>query len=134
MPRIRYLEILSANALLKVLSDRIVPQTDQRVLQFLADKGAVSVLLNTYEQDQSLEKLCVGYWDSKLEPDLPRYEDLVSTILIAFATSFAATVLVESGKAVLPKIYQKFFNSPSIQQSVKQLSQLEKQRRGHADT
>ena len=94
MQRQRDIEILCANAILKLVSERYAPGTRARILQFLADKGAVSGIIQNYYADPSLERTCLSYWDAKLEPDALRLEDLVSALLIAFATSFAGAFYV----------------------------------------
>ncbi len=107
MQRQRDLEVLSANAILKLVSDQYAPGTRGRIIDFLADRGAVSAIIQNYYSDPSLERTCLNYWEAKLEPDALRLEDLVSALLIAFATSFAAAILIEAGKAAFPALHKR---------------------------
>ena len=131
MQRQREIEIICANAILKLVSERYAPGTRGRVLQFLADKGAVSGIIQNYNADPSLERTCLSYWDAKLEPDALRLEDLVSALLISFATSFAAALLIEAGKAGFPALYRRIVKSGSVDAVLKELSALEERRREH---
>lgn len=134
MDRHRQLEILCANAILKAASPRYAPGTPERVLQFLADRGAVSGVIEAYHRSGDLEDTCLRYWSGLLEPDALRLEDLVSGLLIAFATSFAASVLIEGGKTAFPVLYRKLVKENSLERTLADLAALESRRRIHAET
>ncbi|GAA0317852.1 hypothetical protein GCM10009087_30280 [Sphingomonas oligophenolica] len=132
--RHRQLEILCANAILKAVSPRYAPGTPERVLQFLADRGAVSGVVEQYHVSGDLEQACLSYWGALLEPDALRLEDLVSAILISFATSLAAGILLEGGKAAFPVLYRTLVKDKSIERTLADIAALESRRRGHLET
>lgn len=134
MHRERQLEILCADAILKVVSARYAPGTQDRVLQFLADRGGVPILVDRYHAGGDLDRLCLEYWNAMLEPDALRLEDLVSALMISFATSFAASVLIEGGKANFPFLYRQIVPRSDVESSLKRLAALEQRRRKHLDT
>jgi len=134
MGRERQLEILCADALLKVVSARYAPGTQDRILQFLADRGGVPVLVERYHTGGDLDRLCLDYWNAMLEPDALRLEDLVSAILISFATALAASILIEGGKASFPALFRRFGRHQDVEASLKSLAALEQRRRVHLTT
>ena len=134
MERDRSLEIMSANAILKAVSSRYAPGAAERILQFLSDRGAVGVIINEYYASDDIEKTCLNYWNALIEPDALRLEDLVSALLISFATSFAASIIIESGKSAFPALYKRFVKSNDIEMTLKKLAKLENRRRQHAET
>lgn len=134
MARQRPLEILCADAVRKAVSARYAPGTDDRVLQFLADRGAVPMLVQQYNRGGDLDRLCLDYWNSMLEPDALRLEDLVSALLISFATSFAASLLIEGGKAGFPALFKRIGGGRKIEASLRDLASLEQRRREHLQT
>lgn len=134
MNRHRQLEILCANAILKAVSSRYAPGTPERLLQFLADRGAVSGVVEEYHRSGELEDTCLRYWNAFLEPDALRLEDLVSALLISFATSFAASVLIEGGKAAFPVVYRTFIKEKSVEQTLADIAALESCRRNHLES
>ena len=131
--RHRQLEILCANAVLKVVSSRYAPGTPDRLLQSLADRGAVSAVVEEYSRSGDLEDTCLRYWNSLLEPDALRLEDLVSALLISFATSFAASVLIEGGKYAFPILYRRL-KETSVERTLAEMAALESHRREHLQT
>lgn len=132
--RHRQLEILCANAILKAVSSRYVPGAAERLLQFLADRGAVSGVVEEYHCSGELEETCLHYWGALLEPDALRLEDLVSALLISFATSFAASVLIEGGKSAFPTLYRTLVKEKSVEQTLAKMAALESRRRQHLQT
>ena len=134
MHRHRQLEILCANAALKVVSNRYAPGTSARLLLFLADRGAVSRIIEEYQTSGNIEQCCLSYWSAMLEPDALRLEDLVSTVLISFATSFAASLLIEGGKAAFPALYERYVKRGSMESTIASIAKMELLRRKHLET
>lgn len=134
MDRHRHLEILCANGVLKAVSSRYAPGTPERIMQFLADRGAVSGVIEQYHGTDDLERTCLDYWNALLEPDALRLEDLVSAILISFATSFAASILIEGGRAAFPILYRTLVRDESVERTLAKLAKLENRRRVHLET
>jgi hypothetical protein len=131
MERLRELEVIASDAVLKTASSRFAPGIQDRVLKFLADQGAVAGVIQQYHQTGDLEASCLTYWDAMLEPDSLRVEDLASALLISFATSLAASLLIEGGKAAFPLLFRRLAKPDDLDASLAALAKLEQRRREH---
>ncbi|MFL5295817.1 MAG: PEP-utilizing enzyme [Phenylobacterium sp.] len=86
------------------------PELVERLTDFLQDRGAVGMLLQRYEDGESLEQIALAYWESRLESGPARLEDLATTILIALFTGIAANIVGDMWKGEfgpLNKLFRK---------------------------
>ena len=89
---------LAARAALLIISNRDHAEIVDRVLDFMEDRGAIGMLLSEYESGESIERVALRYWDSRIERTGSRLEDLVVTTILAVLSSVVAGIIVEMWK------------------------------------
>ncbi len=89
---------LAARAALLIVSKREHPALVERLSDFIQDRGAVGMLLQIYNDSQTIEKVALSFWQSRTEKSGSRFEDILTTAIIATLSSVVAGILVEMWK------------------------------------
>lgn len=92
---------LAARTALLIISSRDDPDIVQRLSDYLQDRGAVGILLREYKKSESIEVLAQYYWESRIEKNASRFEDLVTTTLLSILSAVVANILTEMWKGEL---------------------------------
>lgn len=135
LPRLKDLEVFVARALSSKLrklplQPEILFVLGERMEQFLADFGAVGLLLSKYQDEADINDLALSYWDSRVEPEDLRLEDLVTALLVAFGTSYAAALLLQGSGKAYGALKEKF--APKAEDEILEaLAALQVQRKQH---
>ncbi|MBI3439216.1 MAG: hypothetical protein HY054_11320 [Proteobacteria bacterium] len=98
---------LACRTILALVSERTDPLIVQRTRDFMADRGAIGLLLVEHDGGKPWEAVCLNYWNSRQERTAARLEDLVTSILIAVVSGVVAGVVTEFIKARSPLLKNK---------------------------
>lgn len=123
---------MAARALLLALPEADYEEVKRRIRTYLADAGAVGGVVTSYSKDSNLEEACLQYWESRIEPESLRLEDLVGGVLIALTTSILAHIIIDAGRALIPKMYERYCSSDKEEYLIREISRLQDTRARHA--
>lgn len=83
---------IAARSLVFLLPNKTYPHVQERVSEFMADRGAVGYVVRDVEDNLPLEAVCQRYWQSRID-QTARLEDLVTGLILSFLVSIAASVV-----------------------------------------
>lgn len=93
-----FLDRLTVRVALFSISSQQHPALVARLTDFLEDYGAVGFLFSKYKNGGSIESVSVDFWSSRIEKNGSRFEDIVTTLILATVSSVVAGILVEMWK------------------------------------